>query len=201
MDPLTIAVLLYLGAVLLAFVDLFLPSGGMLAILAVLAATAAILFGFRSSTTAGMSMMALVFFSFPLFVFLAIKIWPHTPIGRRVVLNPPSYQSEDDEQDELVGCVVLTASALMPSGQIRVGHRRLNAISSDGIIEADQRVKILELKERNYIVKQTSDALTKFDDRKEHPLPTDEEAPDAEGSPSDLLDIPASELGIDSIDD
>ena len=60
MDPFYLALLLYLAALVLALVDLFVPSGGVLAILAVLSATACVLFGFRSGQIMGMSMLTLV---------------------------------------------------------------------------------------------------------------------------------------------
>ncbi|MEZ6076434.1 MAG: hypothetical protein R3C56_12480 [Pirellulaceae bacterium] len=84
------ALLLYIAAIALAMVDLFVPSGGMLLVLATLAALAAVLFGFRSGNTVGMGMLTLVVATIPVFVFLAIKIWPHTPLGRRIILKLPS---------------------------------------------------------------------------------------------------------------
>ncbi len=56
MDPLYLALLLYIAALALATVDLFVPSGGMWVVLATLAALACVLFGFRSGNSIGMGM-------------------------------------------------------------------------------------------------------------------------------------------------
>lgn len=199
MDPFYIALLLYCAAIVLAFVDLFIPSGGMLLILAALAAFASVLFGFRSSTGLGTWMLILVLSSIPAFAFAAIKIWPHTPIGKRVILPPPSPNAaqpsqSNDERENLVGTVVVAESPLMPTGQIRVRHRRFNAQAEDGIIEEGQTIEVIAIKERNLIVRLSSKSLTE--------LPPAESIPAHEPkTPEDLLDLPANELGIDSLED
>ena len=205
MDPLYLALLLYIAAFALAIVDLFVPSGGMLLVLATLAALAAVLFGFRSGNTVGMGMLTLVIGTIPVFVFLAIKIWPHTPLGKRIILNLPSSKTtsaggEAEPLQELVGCVLLAETAFLPTGQLRVGHRRFNAMAESGFIEAGSHVRVLSVHERNLIVRATDEPLTV---RAAAP-PRESASRELDGEKiedgSSLLDRPAEELGLDSLE-
>ncbi len=81
MQPLAIAILLYFVAIVLAMLDLYVPSAGMLVLLSFLAAVGSVMFGFQSGTTAGMTMLTLVAGSIPVLALVAFQIWPHTPIG------------------------------------------------------------------------------------------------------------------------
>ena len=195
MDPFFVALLLYCLALVLALVDLFVPSGGMLLIMSTAAAFGAVLFGFRSGYTMGMTMLTIVVASVPAFAYAAIKIWPNTPLGKRIILSLPGHKKRAKPEHEtarqsLVGSVHLAEYALMPTGQIRIGHRRYNAVAESGIIEAGQNVEIVGLKERNLVVRVTDASPT---------LPSEAEA---KGEPhhQSLLDLPADELGIDSLD-
>lgn len=205
MDPLYLALLLYLAATALAVVDLFVPSGGMLLLLATLAAVAAVLFGFRSGHSVGMGMLTLVIATIPSFVFLAIKIWPHTPLGRRIILKLPTSEPSGagvaaEPLQELVGCVLLAETAFLPTGQLRVGHRRFNAMAESGFIEAGSHVRVLSVHERNLIVRATDEPLTV---RAAAP-PRESASRELDGEKiedgSSLLDRPAEELGLDSLE-
>lgn len=216
MDPLFLALLLYLAAVALAMVDIFVPSGGMLLVLSLLAALAAVLFGFRSSHAIGMGVLTLVIGSIPIFVFVAIKVWPHTPLGRLIILKPPvaepvAANQEDHLLQELVGHVMLAEAAFLPSGQVRVGYRRFNALAESGFIEAGSHVRVLAVHERNLIVRATEDPLTDLTTLLTLTTATAQQTSASDGQGlagqdddsyygGSLLDRPAEELGLDSLE-
>lgn len=202
MDPFYVALLLYFAAIVLAFVDIFVPSGGLLIIMAALGGIAAVLFAFRSGNTAGMGMLTLVIASVPVFAVIAIRIWPHTPMGRRIILKLPestavSQVNADEPLLELIGKVFKTDTVLLPTGQLRVGYRRLNAMAESGFIEAGVPVKIVGVLERNLIVRMTTEPLTQAESSPGQ-APTKE---DSGPTGDSLLDRPAEELGLDSLDD
>lgn len=220
MDPFYFALLLYLGALVLAFVDLFVPSGGVLLILAAATAVACILFGFRSSYGMGLAMLTIVFASVPAFAFAAIQIWPRTPIGRRIILNAPQQQTQAEVKesnhtqglDRFVGCVIEAEYPMIPSGQIRIEGTLYNATSKSGVIESGDRVEILEIRDRNLVVEKTQKPSTTSTNRtavtdtgaasEGHPEKASKGEPGdlAENAESNFLDLPAEDLGLDSID-
>ena len=207
MDPFYLALILYVLAVVLAVVDLFVPSGGMLILMAVLAATGSVLFGFRSGTTLGMTMLTLVVASVPVFALVAIKIWPLTPIGRRIILGLPKPRDKEqanppDLLQSAIGSVFLAEHALLPTGHLRIGHRRFNAVAESGIVEAGERVKVVAVRERNLIVRVTDEPLSVTINLSPNPtVKADASASDEQKSNQNLLELSAEELGLDSIDE
>jgi membrane-bound ClpP family serine protease len=194
------AILIYIAALVLAVVDLFVPSAGMLIILAALGGVASVLLGFRSGNTAGMAMLTLVMATIPVFGYLALKIWPHTPIGRRVILKPPLSATADQTAAEVeplhayIGHVMLAETAFLPTGHLRVGHRRLNAVAESGIIEAGEHVQIVALRERNLVVRVTQEPLSRLSTT----VTPGQSAEDP--TIKNYLDLPADELGLESLD-
>ena len=201
MDPFYLALLLYCAAVVLAFVDIFVPSGGMLLILALSAAFASILFGFRSGNTMGMTMLTIVIASIPIFAVVAIKIWPHTPIGKRIILSLPQHDadmagSSDRKLTQWIGTLVRADSPLMPSGQIRIGSQYLNAIAESGVVEEGQNVEVIGVKERNLIVRPTQAGVTTAPVAQ----PAEPDANEEMVDDRNLLERPAEEFGLESFD-
>jgi membrane-bound ClpP family serine protease len=204
-DPIYISIILYISAIVLAFVDLYVPSAGMLLLLSLIAAVGSIVFGFQSGTTSGMTMLTLVAATIPILGVVAIRIWPHTPVGRRIVLGlPPERPSTANEQQnalvELVGYVVDSEYPLMPSGQITIDHRPYNALAEAGYIDAGQRIEVISVRQRDLIVRVTDKPLTPI--RPRDRMHYVGKPPAAEtASPQSLLEVPADELGLDSIDE
>lgn len=204
MNPIYIAIILYISAIVLAMVDLYVPSAGMLLLLSLVAAVGSVVFGFQSGTTSGMTMLTLVAATIPILGMVAIRIWPHTPIGRRIVLGlPPEAPTvSNDKQNtlnELVGYVVVSEYPLMPSGQISINHRAYNAFAEAGYIEAGWRVEVVGVRQRDLIVRVTDKPLTAIRPRERTDVARTE-SPKEFANPN-LLDVPANELGLNSLDE
>lgn len=198
MDPLIFAIALYAVAVLLFAIDVFVPTGGVLLFCSAICALIAVYFGFRSSTNAGLTMILLVLGTIPVMLYVFLKVWPHTPIGRRVMLEP--QKQPDDFQKgglrELIGMVVINRWPLIPTGQVQIGHRRYNAMSADGkTIDVRARVKVLDVHERMLVVSETTEPLSDPNSTSIKPIPS----PDPE--PLDPLQIPAEDIGLDRLDE
>ena len=203
-DPIVVAILLYIAAVGLALIDTYVPSAGMLVMLSFVAAVGSIMFGFRAGTTAGMTMLTLVAASVPVLAVIALRVWPHTPIGRRIVLGlpvEPSQQipSEQASLNELVGLVVDSEYPLMPGGQLTILRKPFNAIAEAGYIEAGQRVEVVAVRQRNLIVRLTDRPLTPV--IKRDPLVNILVPTIANITTENLLDVPADQLGLDSLNE
>ncbi len=53
------------------------------------AALTSVYFGFQSGYTAGLITLVVMLVGIPLFIAVALRLWPHTPIGKRVILKTP----------------------------------------------------------------------------------------------------------------
>lgn len=205
MNPIYIAIVLYISAILLVLVDLYVPSAGTLLLLSLAAAIGSVVFGFKSGMTSGMTMLTLVAGSIPALGFAAIRIWPYTPVGRRIVLGlpqePPTNGSEKQNTlAELIGAVVVSEYPLMPSGQITIDHRPYNALAEAGYIDAGWRVEVVGVRHRDLLVRATDKPLTPVRPRTAIDDRAKEQDPEFAHNPN-LLDVPANELGLDSLEE
>jgi membrane-bound ClpP family serine protease len=198
MDPLFVAIIVYLLAILFFVIDIFLPTGGVLLLCSAISAIIAIYFGFRAGTTTGLLMSMTVLGSIPAMFYAFLKIWPHTPLGRRVLLEPQSNPAlAKDQLRDLIGTVVTNRWPLIPTGQIQIGHRRYNAMSFDGkTIEVKERVKVIDVHERMLVVCQTSEPLSDPNSVSAKLI-----EPAAATPAGDPLNMPAKQLGLDSLDE
>ncbi|RMF41869.1 MAG: hypothetical protein D6753_08895 [Planctomycetota bacterium] len=206
MDPAWVALVLFFTAIVLVIVDLFVPSGGLLLVLAAISAIACVLFGFRSSPGMGKTMLMLVLAAIPVLAFSAIKIWPRTPIGRRVILRRPPTPSASDSVasvapwEELIGRVVQAEFPLMPSGEVQIDGRRYPAMAEAGMIERGQRVEVVDVRHRVLIVRPTNKPVSQ-PVRSESPPQSEGGTLNAERDVERILETPLEEIGLEDLDD
>jgi membrane-bound serine protease (ClpP class) len=159
MDNLTLAyVLIALGLVLLV-AELFLPTGGVLFVLSVVALIVGVAMTFRYDQSTGVVTLIGVFVAIPLLGAIALHYWPKTPMGRRFVLSGP----EEDktvasmpvilELEQLRGRYGRTVSALRPSGVTEFDGKRVDTLSEGPLIEPGQWVRCIDVKAGKVIVR------------------------------------------------
>ncbi|MBL8757974.1 MAG: NfeD family protein, partial [Phycisphaerae bacterium] len=90
----------------------------------------------------------------PTFLFFGLRMMPHTPIGRMLVLS--SDREEEREGDDepppraagvaalaaMVGQEGVVVTDLRPVGTIRIGEKRYDALSELGMIRAGTAVRV-----------------------------------------------------------
>lgn len=169
-DPWVWALLLVLVGLALAVLEVFIPNGGILAFLSICSMLGAIVLGFRQGPLAGLGILAVAIVGLPIVVVLALKYWPETPLGKRVMLGSP--RSEDVQPDfaerrglaELVGQVGQAKSPMLPSGAVSVAGRTIDAVSEGVPIEPGQRVQVVEVRGNRVVVRPVEDEPPRSDD-------------------------------------
>lgn len=139
-------------AVLLVALEVLVPSGGVIGVLSVAAAVASIVCFWRVDAWWGVTGLLLVLVLGPLAVGFAFKIWPNTPIGRRMILGgeteEQSAQSAHQRQQEhelrqaLVGVRGDAVTDLRPVGMVRIEGERIEATAESGFIAAGSQVRV-----------------------------------------------------------
>jgi membrane-bound serine protease (ClpP class) len=146
-----------LGMILL---EVFVPSGGVLGLLAVAALGAGVVTAFYElGALAGLAVLAGVFVAVPIVLVLAFRWFPLTPLGRRVL--PPAPEHHDVVPDAamrlglrgLVGRFGHTTSELLPWGHVEVDGRRIEAVSEGGPIAQNARIEIVGVQGRAVVVR------------------------------------------------
>ena len=130
--------------------ELFIPSGGLLGVAAAAALIAAIVIGFMHSLETGATILVGAAVFVPIVISIGLRIWPSTPIGRRMLtLNPEADARREAElraeREAIIGKKGFARSNLLPSGLIEIDGIRMDAISLGMAIDAGQVVEIVSV--------------------------------------------------------
>lgn len=166
MDWILPIALIVLGLLLL-IAEVFIPSGGVLFVLALVSLIAGITMIFfipesrGGGITAGLVTIAVVFVLIPMVVGIAFYYWPKTPFGKRFILAAPQADDEHVPQafperadfSQLKGQVGRALSPLRPSGIVLIQGRRIDAETEGVFVEAGQFVRVVDTRPSYVIVR------------------------------------------------
>ena len=185
--------LLFLGLGLCVVVaELFVPSAGVLGLVATALIITAIVFGFLDGIASGALILALTVIVVPLILVAMIKVWPHTPIGKKILLDELTSDdvlpnsSHYQKTASLQGRIGVAHSKMLPSGQIVIDGEKYDAVSEGFAIEPGQTVRVVSVREnRVYVQPHEGEPADDLD-------PVDED---------DVLSRPLAELGIEPLEE
>jgi membrane-bound ClpP family serine protease len=143
----------------LAIMEVFFPSAGILGFLAASAVVAAIVLGFQCGTGTGFAILTVALFGIPTVLILAFRYWPHTAMGRKVLLLAPS--SDDVLPDDpalrnlkdLIGKEGRAKCKMLPGGVVVVDGHNIEAVSEGVPIEAGQPVRVIAVRANRAVVR------------------------------------------------
>jgi len=152
--------ILALGLILL-IAEVFVPSGGLIGILATGCIGISLWLAFRVSTDVGLKFLAADFVLLPLAFSLAMYIWPKTPMAKRVFLKPPTAEEiaptrVSDRLDHLIGQYGRALTPLRPSGLVDFEGRRIDGASEGGLIDSGALVQAVQIRSGRLIVRPAS---------------------------------------------
>ncbi len=187
-------VLLLLGVGFLVL-EFFVPSGGVLSFLSVTAIVGSLIVSFAAGVQFGVIMLTVTAVVIPIILAMAIRWWPHTPIGRLVLIqrpdDPDDVLPETEEYRglrQLIGKVGRAKSKMLPSGLVIIEGRSYDAVSDGFAIEPDQPIKVVGVRTQRILVRPA-----------EGPVP--EAAPAADAPADDVLSRPVESLGLEDLDE
>lgn len=139
----SLAILLIAIGAVLVVAEVFLPSHGILGLGAAGCILGAILITSRQNAWAGLALLLAVVVATPFAWSAFVKIWPHTPVGKRVIL--PEIANEPPAALVRVGQTGVTVSELRPMGTCDFDGVRLEAISEHGVVSPNTAVRVIAL--------------------------------------------------------
>lgn len=157
-----IAIILLLLAVSVVMVEVFIPSGGFLGLIALTLLGTSYFFAYGAwyasapSMFWGFVMASLV--AAPSSVAFGFYLLPRTRFGKRVLLEGPElsevtpFTSERDRLLSLVGSTGRTVGLLNPGGLVEVDGQRYHCESEGQIIESGTQVQIVDVRRNSLIV-------------------------------------------------
>lgn len=164
---LTYAVGLLILGIALVILEAFIPSGGMLGILAAAALVGALVLAFQQDDSTGFVFLAVIMVSIPVVIIMGLKMLPKTPFGRKLILRTASRLTPAkaatampvgaSEYGLLLNKTGVTVSPLRPSGVIEIGERRYSAIAECEMIETDRPIRIIRIDGNSIVVDEIKD--------------------------------------------
>ena len=161
MTPATLAILFFAAAVVLLVAEVFLPAHGLLGVLGAVGLVCGVGACFFINQYLGLAAAVGVVFLTPFAAALWVKVWPHTPAGKRLILGPPDAAAVAGLATPRVhvGQVGLVVSELRPGGvceflgAARVGERVEARAEHGGVIPAGRRVEVVAVADGRPVVR------------------------------------------------
>jgi len=187
LDPLVWSILLMLVGCVVLVLEVFIPSGGVLAVLSAAAFIGSILIAFQRGPVTGFAFVMTTVVAVPLVLVLAFHYWPKTRLGKAFLGELPTDADvlPDDPHRALLGRVGVARSKMLPSGAVEIEGHMIDAMTLGQAIEPGQYVVVTEVRANRVVVRPAKG----------------NERPGRPTSPADLLNRPIEELGIESLED
>jgi len=161
------AIMLLILSLGLMIAELFIPSGGMIMVMALVSLVGSILcawdaWGAESERTYFWIYMGFLVVLVPTTIGSFLYVFPKTNYGKRILLEAPdrdevtAYTEETRRLESLVGETGETLTLLNPGGMVLVNNSRMHCESEGVLVEAGTEVEIIGVKSNRLVVKATN---------------------------------------------
>jgi membrane-bound ClpP family serine protease len=181
------SVLLLLISLALLATEVFVPSGGFIAVLMLLSLGGSVFCAFRAwwetSPVLWWTYLGSVLVLLPVVLIGAFTIFPRTPYGRRVLLDAPSpeeitgFAKEQFELQALVGQHGTTVTPHSPGGMISIRDRRYHSETRGMMLDAAEPVQVVAVRGNRLVIRLA-----------DRPVKEEPSSPDAETTSDDAID-------------
>jgi membrane-bound serine protease (ClpP class) len=146
---------------LLVFGEMAFPTHGMLVVVGLcLDVIGVLLVMSYADRYTGYATLGAVLLAFPLVLVFMLYIWPHTPLGRRLILEKSSQEDATVasmpvlmELEQYRGRIGKAIMPLRPSGVVEFDGRRVDATSEGLMIDSETWVRCIDVKAGKVIVR------------------------------------------------
>jgi membrane-bound ClpP family serine protease len=158
------AIILLVLGIMLVVMEVVIPSGGALGVLATAAIVGALILAFMHSTVAGFIFVAIVAVCLPIIIYYGFKIFPKTSFGRKIILIPdhesPAVRGaagvSETDYATLVGKTGRTITALRPAGLAEIDGERYSVTAAGEMIDAAANIVVTRVEGNNIVVESPS---------------------------------------------
>jgi membrane-bound ClpP family serine protease len=153
MEPLLVwGLVLLAAAVLITVIEIFVPSGGVLALVAVVVAGAGVVCLWQVDGYWGLGGLLGAVVLLPTIFITGVSLWTSTKAGRRAIGMPTEEELEArrmkdlsarKSRESLIGREGVVLTELRPVGTIDLDGKRIDALAEVGFIPAGARVRVV----------------------------------------------------------
>ncbi len=154
-DQLTWGTALLAFAVVLVAVEIFMPSMGLIALVASLCAIGGIVAFWMEGTAWGVSALLFTLVGGAFAIIFAFKIMPYTPMGRGLILTDEAEGDDDVAAEKLreeaerreleralIGAEGVAKTDLHPVGSVTIDGSTIEVLAIGGAVESGERVRV-----------------------------------------------------------
>jgi membrane-bound ClpP family serine protease len=189
MDYSTIAVMMALLTLFLIVAEFFIPSGGLISIVALLCGTISVWAGWKAwaanSPVIWWSYLIVFFTLIPAVIGTVVVILPRTKYGRKLLLEPtPAGESKANLKERhqlarLIGQRGKTATLHTPGGFVLINDRRHHSESEGLLIEPNTPVEVVGINGTRLVIREIDPAMehnnAAKDEERPYPIADDDE--------------------------
>lgn len=183
MDYATLSLILLSCGVLVIVVEMFVPSAGILGIVAATFLILGVVVAFFKSLFFGLSVLTCTSLAMPLLFWVLVKVWPLTPLGKAILMNDSIEVLPESTTETLVGQVGKAKTKMLPSGTVVIDGKAHDAVSEGFAINPGDVVRVISAR-GNRVYVEPYDGEVDEDGR-------------AIAADTGALSTPLEELGID----
>lgn len=202
-----LSVILLIISLGLLFAELFLPSGGMILVVALVCLAGSVWFAWKQwwgeNPTIFWSYLAGVVVLVPIAVAAMLYIFPRTGVGRKILLEGPSpdevtpYADEAQQLRKLIGRTGKTITLMSPGGLVQIDGKRMHCETEGMLLDPGIAIEVVNVKGTRLVVRPARERVSDEEiapaDESEsdgsEPFLTERDAPESEDSPLDF-DLP-----------
>ena len=144
-------VLLVGVSLVLLAAEAFIPSGGLISLVAAAVAISGVVCLFKVDWKWGVAGAGTIAVLGPLVFIFALQLMPSTSMGRKLMFGEQGEERsvlENDgmhDLDSLIGAEGVVLTALRPVGTVRLGDQRVDALAEISFIPAGTKVKVVSV--------------------------------------------------------
>ena len=154
------AIFLFVACAIILVLEIFIPSFGLLSLLAIGALAGGVAIFFNYSPVAGWIGVAIAVVVIPIMWVVTYRIFPKTRFGKSVILGKVERDKGDavpdtNELKSLMGAIGVVLSPLRPVGMCDFGGHRVECVAETGYIEKDSKVQVIDVEATQLTVRLT----------------------------------------------
>ncbi len=154
-------ILLMALGLILVIAEVFVPSGGMIGLLALGLIVVSIWQAFAISSSTGLAFLLADALLLPMAMMYAVYLWPKMPMANKVFLRPPDPEDVTvthggGRLDHLIGQFGRALTPLRPSGLVDFDGRRIDGVSEEGLIDPGSLVTAVRVQSGRLVVRAAS---------------------------------------------
>ena len=197
MTMLGVCILLLVAGLALVFLEMFVPSAGVLGFLSAgCIILSVVLAYYYQGPLVGTAFLGVGAILTPIAIVIALRWYPHTTLGRMVMPLPPTpeevlpIEELTGEMRRLKGQIGKATTPLLPGGTVKVEGKHYNAVSEGAPLDAGELVLVVRIDGTRIVVRRVEETPWNAPDNHRH-----------EPLVGDVLSQSIEALGLESLDD